>query len=129
MGRACRDMRAEESSAVVSAVEHLANQNLGPAGSSRAATRHAWARTCLTVMAQAQDSGICRQAVLALGCAVHDDDPEIRSWARSSLKRQAQEIGEITSSPVYAFVQMAQGHNPGGAEVQLNANIDWLGPL
>jgi len=78
---ASRYMRSDESLAVLRVVERLI-KDAGTAASVRD-----WARCCVSEFASNNEAeaNLKRAAICTIACSVHDEDPEVRSWARDFL--------------------------------------------
>jgi len=113
LAAATRDLAEDERFGVIRTVEGFAKD----AGVGERLC--SWARACLTAMAEDGDPEVSRAAVCAIACAVHDEDPGVRSprprerWARGFLTAAAwDQANPRPCAPVYALVRMAQVGEP-----------------
>lgn len=86
---ASRDAGGEERFVLVRDIEGLANDT------STTSVLRSWARATLAAMAEdREDPELGHAAVCAIACAVHDEDPVVRDWARNFLTASSGDTGD-----------------------------------
>lgn len=106
---ASRYIHSDEQLALLRAVERLIKDaTVGPAV-------RAWARQCVSSLARddCADGSLKRAAICTIACSVHDEEQEVRVWARDFLTEadgdvQGDELNAAARNPVCAVLRMAK---------------------